>query len=287
MVKHRDQLVLDAIAGRRPNGRGSIRANCPFCEFAVGKIDRKQCLAFDVTSGWWRCFRCDTRGKIENLPFDTSTIVARPTDEARTPVNLPEGFVPLWTPAARDSIACKPAFKYLATRVDSRIIEQARIGACVRGPFIGRVVVPIYKGGKLEGYVGRLWKKKCGPNDLKYLYNPGFSRAEVLYNEDRLYVTTDAPVIVVEGVFDTFPFFPDGVAVLGKPSPAQFDMMCKARRPLLIVFDGDAHREATALAMHLRRAGKRAAALRLGPGIDPDECVSYVKEQARTAFEAA
>jgi hypothetical protein len=286
-MRDRDQLVLDAIAGRRPNGRNQVRANCPFCETAVGKVDRKQCLSLDAASGWWKCFRCDTRGKLEDLPFDIGTLKPRDKDEEAKPVNMPEGFVPLWKPEGLASMTCKPALKYLATRVDARTIEQARIGCCVRGSFNGRVVVPIYKAGKLAGYVGRLWKKRCGPNDRKYLYNEGFSRADVLYNEDALYVTTEEPAIIVEGVFDTFPFFPNGVAVLGKPSPAQFDMMCNARRPMLIVFDGDAHREATALAMHLRLAGKRAAALRLGPGIDPDECVDHVKQQARAAFEAA
>lgn len=282
MSRSDDQLVLDAIAGRRPNGKNQIRANCPFCEMVVFKVDRKQCLTFSAATGFWKCFRCDSKGKVNDLPFDVGSLQVERSSAEAPPVNLPEGFIPLWTPEGRASIAAAPARKYLASRgVSQATVQQARIGACVRGTFAQRVVVPIYKAGKLAGYVGRAWKKKA---ELKYRYNSGFDRASTLYNEEALYATSDEPAIIVEGVFDTFPFWPNGVAVLGKPSGPQVDMMIAARRPILVVFDGDAHRDATALAMMLRLHGKTAAALRLPPGVDPDECVDHVKEKAREAF---
>lgn len=285
----RDQLVLDAVAGRRPNSKGTVRANCPFCELVVQKTDRKQCLSVNLSNGFFKCYRCDTKGKIadETMPYDFSTLQKSAGVESEAkPVNLPEGFVPLWKPEERKAMVCKPAMKYLRTRVDEQTIELARIGACVRGKFQGRVVVPIYKAGKLAGYVGRLWTKKVREGDRKYLYNEGFDRANVLYNEDALYVTTDKPVLVVEGVFDTFPFYPDAVALLGKPSPAQFEMLMNARRPIAVVLDGDAHREATSLAMGLRLEGKDAVALQLEPGVDPDECPEEVWQRAVNAFAA-
>lgn len=287
--EERDQLVLDAVAGRRPNAKGNVRANCPFCEMVVQKSDRKQCLSVNLGSGFFKCYRCDTKGKIDDsvMPYDFATLKPKaPGEEEAKPVNLPEGFVPLWKPEERKSMVCRPAMKYLRTRVDEQTIELARIGACVRGPFQGRVVVPIYKAGKLAGYVGRVWKSKCRPDERKYLYNPGFDRANVLYNEDSLYVTTDKPVLVVEGVFDTFPFFPDAVALLGKASPQQIEMLLKARRPIAIVLDGDAHREASALAMALRLEGKDAVALQLPAGVDPDECPEEVWQRATAAFAA-
>ncbi len=282
------QLVLDAVAGRRPNLKGKVRANCPFCEMVVHKVDRKQCLEVSMTSGWWKCYRCDSQGRInsDDLPFDANTVVVRPKEEAPA-INLPEGFVPLWLPEGQTSMACLAARKYLAKHrvgVTPDVIERARIGACVRGRFMGRVVVPIYKAGKMVGYVGRAWRKK---HPMPYLYSEGFSRSDTLYNEDALYVTTDEPVLVVEGVFDTFPFYPNAVAVLGKPSHDQVEMLCNARRPILLVFDGDAHMEATSLARQLRVVGKTAAALRLPPGVDPDECVEHVKQRAKAAFVAA
>lgn len=285
-MRDRDQAVLDSIAGRRPNPRGIVRANCPFCEGVVGKVDKKQCLQFEP-SGWWKCYRCDSRGKIaeEDVPYDTSTLVssAQKAAEKAPLVKLPEGYVPLWTPEGQ-AVSLNRAWKYLKKErvgLTMEMIERARIGACVRGDFAGRIVIPIYKAGKLAGYVGRSWFKKA---ELKYRYSTGFSRADTIYNEEAIYVTSDEPVIVVEGCFDTFPFWPRGAAILGKLSPAQFEMLCQARRPILIAMDGDAHREGTAMAMQLRHAGKRAASLRLAPGQDPDEVAAWVKEQGHRAF---
>ncbi len=286
--REESQIVLDAVAGRRPNLKGKVRANCPFCEMVVHKVDRKQCLEVSMTSGFWKCYRCESEGRIdsEDLPYDASTVAQKPKEEA-PPVNLPEGFVPLWLPEGQSAMATLAARKYLAKHrygVTLEIMAAAKIGACVRGKFMGRVVVPIYKAGKLAGYVGRAWRKK---HPMAYLYSEGFSRSDTLYNEDALYVTTEEPVIIVEGVFDTFPFWPHACAMLGKPSGYQVEMLLNARRPILIVFDGDAHMEATSLARQLRVAGKRAAALRLPPGVDPDECADHVVAKSKEAFRAA
>ncbi len=287
-----DQLILDAIAGHKPNSKGRVRANCPLCPMVAGKVDRKQCLELNTNGGWWKCYRCGSDGRLDDMPFDLATAATAPSaGPEKPPVNYPEGFVPLWTPEGQAAISLEGARKYLAKRgIPLDVIAAARIGACVRGFFAGRIVVPIYQGGKLTGYVGRLWKKRIGPDDRKYMYNSGFERATTLYNEEALYITTDEPVIVVEGVFDTFPFFrpgesrSDAVAVLGKESEAQVTMMLNARRPIAVVFDGDAYRQGTVLATFLRIHGKKAISLRLPPGVDPDEVPAHVRAKARAAF---
>lgn len=278
----RDQAILDAVGGRRANGKGHIRANCPWCITMLGKEDRKQCLTFNSVTGWWKCYRCEQFGKLDELPFDLATAAKPKTaEEQEPPVNLPEGYVPLWMPEGQ-AISLRPAQKYLASRnVTMEQIERHRIGACVKGRFAERIVVPIYRAGKLAGYVGRTWYKN---HARKYLYNEGFNRAITLYNEEAVYKTTEEPLLVVEGTFDTFPFEGDGVALLGKASPAQMDMLHNARRPVAVVLDGDAWREAAAMAMNLRLGGKRACDLRLPPGVDPDECVAEVRARARAAF---
>ena len=282
-MRKEHELVISAVAGRRPNGRGVVRANCPFCEDAVGKVDRKQCLQLEST-GWWKCYRCDTRGKIDedSMPFDIATLAANAPAKAEIVHKLPDGFVPLWKPEGK-AISCQPAWRHLRTRagITPELIAEVRIGACVRGLFAGRVVVPIYRGGRLAGAVGRSWHKQAR---LKYRYTEGFDRAATLYNEEALYVETARPVLVVEGVFDTFPFWPHAVAVLGKPSSQQLDMMLAAKRPIFVVLDGDAHREGTSLALWLRHHGKQAASLRLDPGVDPDEAIDHVNAQAKLTF---
>ena len=284
MSSNRDQLVLDAIGSRRPNGKGTVRANCPFCEMQVGKTDRNQCLSLNLTNGFYKCFRCDTKGRIDDLPFNIATRPTATPIKIEESVNLPEGFVPLWKTAG-EAIVCRPAQKYLADRnISQETINRARIGACFKGFFKQRIIIPIHRQGKLVGFVGRIWKDKLPDGARKYLYNAGFDRAITLYNEQALYVTTDQPVMVVEGVFDTFPFYPDAVACLGKPSEAQVQMLCEANRPIAVVFDGDAWREAEGLAMGLRMRGKNAMAFKMPPGKDPDEMVEEVKERIRIAF---
>lgn len=288
-MRDESQQVLDAIAGRRSNIRDIVRANCPFCEEIVNKVDRKACLSVSLRSGYWKCYRCGENGRIgsDDLPMDNSSREA-PAREEKPAVNLPEGFVPLWEPEGA-AIACKPAMRYLRkdrVGITDSIIRSARIGACIRGRYAGRIVVPIYRAGKLAGYMTRVWKKKPPPSVRTYLYSDDFERDITLYNEEALYITTDEPVYVVEGIFDTFPFWPNGVAVLGKVSGGQMSMFMNARRPIFVVMDGDAHREGTALAMHLRLAGKRAAALRLPAGLDPDETHEHVKQRAKDAFAA-
>jgi DNA primase len=83
-------------------------------------------------------------------------------------------------------------------------------------------------------------------------------------------------------VFDAIALWPDGVAVLGKPSPMQREAMIQARRPVVVCLDGDAWREAYALATLLRVEGQRAGFVRLGPGVDPDE-VPRAELDARAA----
>lgn len=288
MSLEEDEQVLDAIAGRRINGVGKVRANCPFCITVVGKDDRRQCLMLRMSTGYWKCFRCETWGKLSEIPYDLSTLAQKATEtKPKVAINLPDGWHPLWAPEAMQSIILKDAIRYVYAAppvgrgVRSEVVREANIGACVKGDFQNRVVIPIYKSGALAGYVGRVWRKKGG--SLPYRYSEDFDRANVLYNEQALYKKTSEPVLVVEGVFDTFPFWPNAVAVLGKMSPAQFEMIEHARRPVCFAFDGDAWRDGEAAAMALRRRNVNAQSLRLPPLTDPDEMPDWIVREARAA----
>ena len=102
---------------------------------------------------------------------------------------------------------------------------------------------------------------------MRYRYAPGGRRA--LFNEAALHVETDQPVLLVEGVFDAFPYYPNAVAFGGKPTDEQVAALLAAKRPMVSTLDGDAWQEAEALAMRLHLAGKRADWMRLPPGRDP------------------
>lgn len=75
--------------------------------------------------------------------------------------------------------------------------------------WVGRIIIPIYKTGKLIYYQGRALY-----NDKKKYESPTQPKDCVLYGFERLFEHTDMPLYVVEGFFDAYLI--DGVAILGK-----------------------------------------------------------------------
>jgi DNA primase len=109
-----------------------------------------------------------------------------------------------------------------------------------------------------------------------------------MFNHATLLKETDTPAIIVEGVFDAIAFWPDAVAVLGKPTPAQVYALASARRPIAVVLDGDAWEEGEMLALKLRFEGQRAGSVHLPPRVDPDEVDrDWLRAEARSSLGAS
>ena len=83
-------------------------------------------------------------------------------------------------------------------------------------------------------------------------------------------VETDEPVMVVEGCFDALPYWPDAAALLGKPGEAQVRSLLEAKRPVVVVLDGDSWEEGMMLSMDLELQGQRSGYVRLPPKQDPN-----------------
>jgi DNA primase len=273
-----------ALRTGRPNPKGWIRVNCPSCEQRTGKADRKRSLGFQVRSRYYHCFRCGVVGWANDV--DTGYDAALfDDDEQVTALDPPDGFFALGDEPGLSAEACAPMRSYLVRRgVRRGLAQRTRIGACVTGRFRDRVVVPMFTdNGAWLWYVAR----SVLPNPTrKYLY-PSGSRRGVIYNHPALFVETDEPVIVVEGAFDTFPFWPDACALLGDVTEEQVTALAAARRPLAIVLDGDAWEKGAALAMRLRMEGARAGAVQLPPRVDPDEVPpDELRAAARASLDA-
>lgn len=105
----------------------------------------------------------------------------------------------------------------------------------------GRLIIPMYKDGKLIFYQGRdLTNKK-----MKKYESPSTPKDKVLYGFDRLFEQTDAPLYIVEGWFDAFAI--DGVAIIGNElSNAQIQWLNRSRRKKVYIPDrtGDGQRSA-------------------------------------------
>lgn len=283
MSSARDALVRSAAAYARPSPSGWYRGNCPFCEAKTGKADHKQSWSILMSEGAYHCFRCGSSGRVRDWNgkeegFDETTIVAPSIKE----LQAPEGFYTLSEEPALSSESAEPARKYLRGRglTDEAVWADAKLGVCLSGKQAGRVIVPVLSADdEWVGWVGRVWEKKTSA--LTYVYPPGMRRGEVLYSQGILLVPSDKPVLIVEGVFDSLAFWGDSAALLGKPSGSQMDALVASKRPIAVVLDGDAWRDAEALAMSLRIEGQRAGCVRLPAGKDPDEMnKSWLWDQA-------
>jgi hypothetical protein len=108
-------------------------------------------------------------------------------------------------------------------------------------------------------------------------------RAKFLYNQAALYVETDAPVLIVEGVFDALPYWPHAVACLGKPGEVHRWLMTEAKRPIAVVLDGDAWEEGWGLSEWLRtEVNVPVGFVRLPPCTDPGSVdPAWLREEAK------
>jgi hypothetical protein len=257
------------LVARFVTSSGFARTNCPFCPDVVGKEDRKQCLSISTSTGVYRCWRCGTKGRLKVETGDFIVPAGLKVEE-KPVMAPPEGYLPLCEEPACSAESADDARAYLLGRgLPERLWKEARIGVCLSGRFDGRVIIPVLSpDGGWIGWVGRVWVKH---HPRAYFNAPGMALGELTFNHKALLEQTDDHAYVMEGVFDALAHWPLAVAVLGKPTEAQVLAMAAARRPVVVVLDGDAWEQGWMLALRLRLEGQRAGAVRLPPTLDPDE----------------
>jgi DNA primase len=193
----------------------------------------------------------------------------------------------LWCEPGKSALTFQEARDYLLRRgFPPTIWEHANIGAVPDGFYGGRIVVPIEADDPDRTWLGWVARDYTGQADRKYLYPKGMLRGSILYQHRVLHVVTDEPAILVEGVFDALPYPDHAVAGLGKPSKWHVEALAEAKRPIAVALDGDAWREAEALALRLQLRGCRAGFVHLPPKQDPCELArahgpGWLIEQAR------
>ena len=292
----RNERVEKALRGRRFHYKW-IRVPCPFCA-DIGHADKKTSLGVQASNGVWHCFRCGEGGRLKEPPDPAQALLEAepgdPVEAALTPIPPPDGFPLLGEGPGLTSITLEPARDYLRSRnVDEKLVRLLGLGAVVDGKYANRIIVPFHREGHDDwlGWIGRLWCKPQpwaeGLSAMKYIYPKGMPRGMFLYNHAAVHVETDEPLIIVEGAFDTWPFYPDGAAVLGKPSNVQVEALKLAKRPVAIMLDGDAWEESWILAARLRFEGCRAGFVKLPPRTDPDEVpLDWARNEARRCINA-
>jgi hypothetical protein len=269
-MSERDELILAAIAGRHIASSGWVRGDCPYCETQTGTADKRQCFGVHVFSGNWHCFRCGAAGLLQDIPEDLeSSDRQEPAAKEATTIVLPEGFLPLYEEPGLSFPFTDGPRAYLTRRgLSAAVGREAKIGVVFTGKYRGRVVVPIFDelGRVLVGWSARSYVDSPSP---KYLYPVGMDRRSIVFNGAALRRDTLDPVYVVEGVFDALALWPDAIAVLGKPSSPQLELLVSTKRPIVVLLDGDAWRESLAVMLRLKVRGCTTGSVRLPPRRDP------------------
>lgn len=125
-----------------------------------------------------------------------------------------------------------PLAEYLERRKVDPLAVRAHFSTDRR--FIGRVIIPFYRDGKVI-----YWQARHIEDDIKprYLNSPA-ARDAVMYGYDQLFVWQDTPIFVTEGVFDAIVL--NGVCTLGASlNEAKIEVLKRCRRRIIFVIDRD------------------------------------------------
>lgn len=301
----RDEVI--AIASGMV-GDGWVRVVCPACLANDGK--KRDNLAINLNTGYFQCWRCGVRGGISDqravghYANAHRALEQLQRERALPSVPLPDGFVTLTDPTFSGHPKVAKASRFLLRRgVSLDVAHEIGIGIVLgRYKYADRVIVPVVvDGGRVCGFTSRLYispeeiravatttsrlsrrsemAASLGESRLeaipKYLYPRNMSRL-AMFNRDALQVVTSEPALLVEGAMDALPHWPNAVAFLGKPTRKQVAWVCdNARRPVIVVLDGDAWREGLATAKDmLLLGGLHVGYLRLPPGSDPGDILT-------------
>lgn len=273
--------VLSQVDSYYDNGaRGGswVIMSCPLCEAEGNPRNIK--LNVNVADGWFFCFRCGIKGSVPELKDDRDALTAlfhdAPEDSPQKPFpSLPADFRPLHDEetgrANRGDEMLEAGHAMLQARgVPPDVAWRAMAGVAKCGPRgmeTPRLVFPVWGFGNwCTGYDARILENQYIDSKIgqvsfewtaegpKYYKPPGFDRAQ-FYNAEALKIETNAPVFVVEGIFDALAVRESGIAVWGKPTAETAQSIAlHARRPVVFALDRDAAKLNQSFAAVLNRA---------------------------------
>ncbi len=277
--RERNDAVAESYRHTARREGHAYRALCPFCQSS--KTGRSDYSLGVEANGLFFCHRCQQGGKLRG--FDDA---AAPAEEhSVAAIDPPEGWVPLGYEPGLTAESLEEARAYALRRhLTPELWRTLEVGAVLDGYYAGRLVIPVLDDAReWLGFVSRDWTGRAAK---PYLYSKGLSRAR-FFNHAAVLEETDDPLLVVEGVLDAVCYWPDAVAMLGKLTDAQKHALRTTSRPVALVYDGDAHREARSDAMELREFyGQRCGYVRLPPKVDPDEVdFAWLRDEARACLE--
>jgi hypothetical protein len=272
---------IEKVLGPSSRKAGSNYAfHCPFCNHHKKKLE-VQVYTNDKGENPWACWVCNTRGKtIRSLlrqlkvsPESQKQVLQHISkgksldSKVDIGLTLPKEFISLKN-ASTSSVELNRVRKYLAARgIFNEEIIKYNIGYCSSGSYANRVIFPSYdENGLLNFFVGRTVGNSSGQ---KYK-NPSVSRDITVFEN---MINYQAPIILVEGIFDALAVKRNAVPILGKvPSQHLYQELSKSTstKSIYIALDNDALDGALNIAERLIGLGKKVYLIQLS-GKDPSD----------------
>ena len=246
--------ILDITLGVGSSLKGNEQAHhCPFCNH------HKKKLQVNLDTQRWHCWVCDSKGRsIQSLlrklnvdirdlnrlkdiyGEDDYTLVEK--DEYVAKLQLPSEFKQLHFKPKGFNPEYNQAINYLKERgITQADIVKYNIGYCSEGLYFGRVIVPSYdENGDLNYFVARSYYKE---ERMKYK-NPPVNRDVIVFDNQ---INWNEPIILCEGVFDSFSIKRNCIPLLGKflLSKLKNKIIEKGVKEVTIMLDSDAIADST------------------------------------------
>jgi DNA primase len=263
-------FLVESVLGKgQSTSKGNYAFKCPFCTHHKNKME----ISLRTTSkreNFWHCWVCGAKGKTILTLFkkikapqdkiaELNILIVPAKKEEHIDISvleLPKEFISL-SNQVEDKIAqieAKHALRFLKKRgITTDDIIKYNIGFCKEGKYEFRVIIPSYdENSKLNYFIARDYKE---PSLQKYK-NPPASAKDVIGFE--LYINWDAPIILVEGMFDALTIKRNVIPLFGKVIHGKLmeKLVKSSVDRIYIALDNDARRDALKQAEMLMSYGK-------------------------------
>jgi DNA primase len=251
-------FLIESVLGKgQSTSKGNYAFKCPFCTHHKNKLE----INLNTTpkrENFWHCWVCGAKGKTLLSLFKKMKAPSNKIGELNiliipngiknielNTVQLPKEFISLIDTTKLDKILqieLKHVLKFLKTRgLTQDDIIKYNIGFCKDGKYGSRVIIPSYDNDKkLNYFIARDYK---GETPQKYK-NPPVAAKDAIGFE--LYINWDAPIILVEGMFDALTIKRNVIPLFGKVihSKLMEKLVKSSVDRIYIALDQDARRDA-------------------------------------------
>ena len=221
-------VLLESVLGTgHKTSRGNHAFKCPFCQHHKNKLEINV-VTNEKSENPWLCWVCEAKGKTLRSLFKSIKVPANKVAELNMIVvpgkkefkqhldviSLPKEFISLINIDKLDkvtSLEARRALRFLKKRgITQEDIVKYNIGFCYDGPYKNRVIIPSYdETGSVNYFIARAFIDEM----TKYKNPPTDAKSAIGL---ELFINWDAPIILLEGMFDALTVKRNVIPLFGK-----------------------------------------------------------------------